>query len=121
MLKWKIVKENNKNYLYYTIIPWFYTLWNITKNKFYFKHYINKNILNIPTNSNYFNFIFWIFTNLINVKNKDELIFKKEEIIEKIWDSNYQRVKKKLLEINKNLWDIFEIKREWKSIIFFKK
>lgn len=121
ILKWEIIKENKKLFLIYTIIPWFHNLWNITKNKFYFKHYINKNILNIATNWSYLNFIFWIFRNLINIKDKNELVFEKEKIIETIWDSNFQRIKKKLLEINKDLWDIFEIKREWKNIALIKK
>lgn len=120
LLKWEIIKENKEYYINYVITPNYLKLDKTIKNTYYYNHYINKKILDIPTNWNYLNFIYRIYFNLINLNCVKSYTLSIDEVIKDIWDSNIQRIKKKLIDLSEKLDNVFSFKIKWKELIFVK-
>jgi len=120
LLKWEIIKENKEYFINYTITPNYFELDKTIKNTYYYNHYINKKILDIPTNWNYLNFIYKIYYKLINLKDMKNYTISKDEIIKDIWDSNIQRIKKKLVDLSESLDNVFSVKIKEKELVFVK-
>lgn len=120
LLKWEIIKENKEYFINYTITPNYLKLDKKIKDTYYYNHYIDKKILDIPTNWNYLNFIYRIYFNLINLNCVKSYTISTDEVIKDIWDSNIQRIKKKLIDLSEKLDNIFSFKIKWKELVFVK-
>lgn len=120
LLKLEIIKENKEYYINYTITPNYLKLDKTIKNTYYYNHYINKKILDIPTNWNYLGFIYKIYYKLINLNYVKSYSLSKDEVIKDIWDSNIQRIKKKLIDLSENLDNVFNVEIREKELVFFK-
>lgn len=120
ILNLKTKKEENKLFVVYSILPTYGSFSDKYKKIFFRKHFLHKSFLNIPTNSEYFNFIFFVFRKLVCFKETDEYSITNSNLIKKFNDTNLQRIKNSIKKISKDLW-MFDINTRWKEIIFKKK
>ncbi|MDD3144752.1 MAG: hypothetical protein PHV23_01430 [Candidatus Gracilibacteria bacterium] len=120
LLKGEIIKENKEYFISYTITPNYLKLDKTIKNTYYYNHYINKKILDIPTNGNYLNLIYRIYFNLINLNCVKSYTISKDEVIKDIGDSNIQRIKKKLIDLSESLDNVFSVEIKGDELVFEK-
>lgn len=120
ILNLKTKKEENKLFVIYSILPTYNNFSDKYKKKFFRKHFINKSFLNIPTNSEYFNFLFFVFRKLVCFKEIDEYSITNTNLMKKFNDTNLQRIKSNIKKMSEDLW-MFNINTRWKEIIFKKK
>lgn len=120
ILNLEIIKKENKLFIKFIILPWYFNFTQKEKNKFFRNHFIDKKILTNSIKQNYFSLFFKAIRKVVCNNNIDEYSISNNEIKEKIWDTNLQRIKKNIKDISKNIWWL-NISFVWKEIIFKKK
>jgi hypothetical protein len=102
-LNLKTKKEENKLFVIYSILPTYSSFSDKYKKIFFRKHFIHKSFLNIPTNSEYFNFIFFVFRKLVCFKEIDEYSMTNSNLMKKFKDTNLQRIKNNIKKISEDI------------------
>ena len=117
-LSGSVMKENKKYIFEGIILP----EWNLIRNRreFFISHYIPFSIFQISHKNSDLSFYLLLCRLLLNQKNKQELVFKKDFLAKSLLqDYNFSRIFKRLQKIQETTQS-FQIRKNQKEIVFLR-